>query len=140
MPDSDGPADSVQRMHIGEVADRTSLSLRTIRHYEEVGLLPVADRTEGGFRLYGDDAIARLLLIKQMKPLGFTLEEMGELLRAFDQLADTTVTAKDRAAAQEALRAFAVRVRDKIDVLRSRVDDARVFADMLEDRGGPAQS
>lgn len=140
MPDSDGPADSVQRMHIGEVADRTSLSLRTIRHYEEVGLLPVADRTEGGFRLYGDDAIARLLLIKQMKPLGFTLEEMGELLRAFDQLADTAVTAKDRAAAQEALRAFAVRVRDKIDVLRSRVDDARVFADMLEDRGGPAQS
>ena len=39
-------------MHIGELAERTGLSLRTIRHYDDVGLLPAAARTDGGFRLY----------------------------------------------------------------------------------------
>ena len=41
----------VHLMHIGEVAERTGLSLRTIRHYDEVGLLPALGRTDGGFRL-----------------------------------------------------------------------------------------
>jgi DNA-binding transcriptional MerR regulator len=68
-------------MHIGELADRTELSLRTIRHYDEVGLLKPSGRTEGGFRLYTEGDFSRLMLIRRMKPLGFSLEEMGELLR-----------------------------------------------------------
>lgn len=67
-------------MHIGELADRTGLSLRTIRHYDEVGLLPASSRTEGGFRVYAEADCERLLVIKQMKPLGFSLEEMAELI------------------------------------------------------------
>ncbi len=67
-------------MHIGELADKTGLSLRTIRHYDDVGLLPATARTEGGFRLYSDADVESLLLIKQMKPLGFSLEEMAEIL------------------------------------------------------------
>ena len=39
-------------MHIGELAERTGLSLRTMRHYDDVGLVPATGRTEGGFRLY----------------------------------------------------------------------------------------
>lgn len=67
-------------MHIGELAERTSLSLRTIRHYDEVGLLPATARTEGGFRVYSEDDFERLTVIKAMKPLGFSLEEMAEIL------------------------------------------------------------
>ncbi|MEO5780112.1 MerR family transcriptional regulator [Arthrobacter sp. PAMC25284] len=67
-------------LHIGELADKTGLSLRTIRHYDDVGLLPATSRTEGGFRLYSDADVESLLLIKQMKPLGFSLEEMAEIL------------------------------------------------------------
>lgn len=67
-------------MHIGELAERTGLSLRTIRHYDEVGLLPATARTDGGFRVYSEDDFERLMVIKQMKPLGFTLEEMAEIL------------------------------------------------------------
>ncbi len=67
-------------MHIGELADKTGLSLRTIRHYDDVGLLPATARTEGGFRLYSEADVERLLLIKRMKPLGFSLEEMAEIL------------------------------------------------------------
>jgi DNA-binding transcriptional MerR regulator len=67
-------------MHIGELAARTGLSLRTIRHYDHVGLLPATARTEGGFRVYSEDDFERLMVIKQMKPLGFSLEEIAEIL------------------------------------------------------------
>ena len=56
------------------------MSLRTIRHYDDVGLLPATARTDGGFRVFSEDDFDRLMVIKQMKPLGFALEEMAEIL------------------------------------------------------------
>ena len=73
-------------MQIGEVAQRTGLSLRTIRYYEEMGLIAPSARTAGGFRLYTGADLARLQLIKRMKPLGFTLEETKDLLVTLDAL------------------------------------------------------
>jgi MerR family transcriptional regulator, copper efflux regulator len=74
-------------MHqIGEVAERVGLSLRTVRYYEEMGLITPEQRTDGGFRLYTEENIHRLQLIMQMKPLGFSVEEMRELLEARDAL------------------------------------------------------
>ncbi|WIB01735.1 MerR family transcriptional regulator [Curtobacterium sp. MCBA15_012] len=74
-------------MHIGELAERAGMSLRTIRHYDEVGLLVPSARTSGGFRVYTAQDLERLLVIRRMKPLGFTLDEMRELLRVVDALA-----------------------------------------------------
>jgi MerR family transcriptional regulator, copper efflux regulator len=74
-------------MHIGAVADRTGLSVRTLRHYDEVGLVRPSGRSDGGFRLYTEDDVERLLLVRRMKPLGFTLEEMADLLDVADRLA-----------------------------------------------------
>ncbi|TFD66523.1 MerR family transcriptional regulator [Cryobacterium ruanii] len=71
-------------MHIGELAEKTGLSLRTIRHYDEVGLLKASARTAGGFRLYLPEDFTRLMLIRRMKPLGFTLDEMTGLLAVID--------------------------------------------------------
>ncbi|WP_324643667.1 MerR family transcriptional regulator [Pseudarthrobacter sp. LT1] len=76
----------VATMHIGELADRSQISLRTIRHYDEVGLLKPSGRTDGGFRLYTERDFTRLLLIRRMKPLGFTLEAMAGLLKVIDAL------------------------------------------------------
>lgn len=73
-------------MRIGEVATRTELSLRTIRHYEETGLVVPSARSRGGFRLYTEADVARLMVIRRMKPLGFTLDEMRDLLDATDRL------------------------------------------------------
>ncbi|WP_258803060.1 MerR family transcriptional regulator [Pseudarthrobacter sp. NS4] len=75
-------------MHIGELAERTGLSLRTIRHYDDVGLLPATARTDGGFRVYSEDDFERLMVIKQMKPLGFSLEEMAEILAMLASLSE----------------------------------------------------
>ena len=84
--DAEAPAVT---MHIGELAEKTGLSLRTIRHYDEVGLLKPSGRTDGGFRLYTQHDLSRLMLIRRMKPLGFPLEEMTDLLRLIDTLSGT---------------------------------------------------
>lgn len=55
-------------MKIGEVAERTGLSLRTIRHYDECGLVVPSERSQGGFRMYVEGDIARLLVIKCRLP------------------------------------------------------------------------
>lgn len=67
-------------MQIGEVAEKTQLSLRTIRHYDEVGLVPPSGRSEGGFRLYTQEDVDRLIHVRRITPLGFSLEETAEIL------------------------------------------------------------
>ena len=67
-------------MQIGQVAARTELSITTVRHYDEVGLVTPSARSTGGFRLYTEADVERLLVIRRMKPLGFTLAEMRDLL------------------------------------------------------------
>ena len=118
-------------MQIGEVAERTGLSLRTIRHYEEVGLLPAAERSPGGFRLYGEDAVARLLLIKQMKPLDFTLEQMRDLIEVREQLDHPQTPRRTRSELLIRLGDFHVLVTAELAELQARVDGARAFADQL---------
>lgn len=78
----------IERHHhqIGEVAERVGLSLRTIRYYEEIGLVKPSGRTEGGFRLYTEADIDRLHLVKALKPVGMSLESMAELLECADLL------------------------------------------------------
>ena len=73
-------------MHIGEVAARTELSLRSLRHWEEVGLLRPSGRTDGGFRLYTEADVERIMVIRRMKPLGFTLEQMSAVMRDIEAL------------------------------------------------------
>ena len=106
-------------MHIGELADRTGLSLRTIRHYDDVGLLPATARTDGGFRVYSEDDFERLMVIKQMKPLGFSLEEMAEILTLLSAgtRAASPDTPKETEAGRAKLAEFlakAVHQRDKM--------------------------
>lgn len=117
-------------MQIGELAERTGLSIRTLRHYDEIGLLRPSARSEGGFRLYTADDESRLLLIRRMKPLGYSLEQMGELLAVVDGLdadpADATLGAR-----LDDIRAEAVLRRDD---LRRKLAAAEEFVAQLEAR------
>jgi DNA-binding transcriptional MerR regulator len=65
--------------HIGELANLVKMSPRTIRYYEEIGLLNSVKRVEGGKRIYTDKDIQRLRFITRLKHLGLTLSEMNEL-------------------------------------------------------------
>jgi DNA-binding transcriptional MerR regulator len=70
-------------MHIGEVAEATGLTQRTIRYYEELGLLPAPERTQGDFRLYTAQDVHRLAEIARLKELlGITLAEIKDILLA----------------------------------------------------------
>jgi DNA-binding transcriptional MerR regulator len=71
-------------MQIGEVAARVGLSLRTIRHYDEIGLVVPSERSAGGFRLYSEADVERLALIRTIRPLDFTLEQIRDLLGVID--------------------------------------------------------
>jgi len=75
---------SLDLVHIGVMAERVGLSLCTVRYYEEMGLIEPTTRTAGGFRLYGPEQEDRLRVLKTMKPLGFTLDEMRELVQLID--------------------------------------------------------
>jgi MerR family mercuric resistance operon transcriptional regulator len=66
---------------IGELSRRTQCNIETIRYYERIGLLPQPRRTEGRFRRYNRDEVARLRFIRRSRPLGFTLDEVRGLIK-----------------------------------------------------------
>ncbi|WP_300268225.1 MerR family transcriptional regulator [Microbacterium sp.] len=114
-------------MHIGEVAERTSLSLRTLRHYDDIDLVTPSGRTDGGFRLYTEEDVARIMLIRRMKPLGYTLEQMRDVLAVFDALSRDPASAADR----EALIGIRNTAEQRREQLISQVAMADEFLDQL---------
>lgn len=119
-------------MHqIGEVANRIGLSLRTVRYYEELGLVAPSGRTEGGFRLYTDSDIDRLSLVKQMKPLEFSLEEMRDLLQVRDRLHAQGLPSSERDEFVDRLAMYAAAARERLEALRAQLDVVDSFASQL---------
>lgn len=70
---------------IGNVAKSSGVPIKTIRYYEELGLLRSLGRTEGGFRLFNSDVLARLNFIKRAQSLGLTLSEIKDFLNVHDR-------------------------------------------------------
>ena len=69
-----------ERLLIGEVARLTGFPTKTLRYYEEIGLVRPTSRTEAGYRLYGPEEVARLEFVRQAKLIGLKLEEIKELV------------------------------------------------------------
>jgi len=67
-------------MNIGAAAEATGISAKTIRYYESIGLTPRPDRRDNGYRAYGPNDVATLKFVQRARGLGFTLEEVRELL------------------------------------------------------------
>ncbi|PPF87237.1 MerR family transcriptional regulator [Pseudoclavibacter sp. RFBJ3] len=116
-----------ETMQIGKLADRTGMSIRSLRHYDEIGLLVPSARTEGGFRLYTAEDEERLLLIRRMKPLGYSLEQMRELLDVVDELAAHPGNSANRTRLEE-IRSEALERQAK---LRQQVAAADEFVERL---------
>lgn len=119
-------------MQIGTVADRIGLSLRTIRYYEEVGLVVPAGRSPGGFRLYSERNVDQLRLIMRMKPLDFSLDRMRDLLDAVGELAADPPPDAARAAELAArVATHRAAVEQKVVSLRDQLARAEEFAALL---------
>ena len=124
------PSTAERTMHIGDLAEATGLSQRTIRHYDEVGLLPASTRSDGGFRIYTESDLKRMLVIRSMKPLGFTLEEMSELLETVDILASDATDTGARAKMED----FIAQANDKREKLALNLRRADAFLADLRTR------
>lgn len=110
-------------MRIGELAAATGTTTKTLRFYEDSGLLPPAERTANGYRDYGQEATARLDFIRRGRAAGLTLAEIREVLdirdagtapcRHVKELLDIRLTALDQQIADlQALRANVAHLRD----------------------------
>ena len=88
------PADkSTTRYQIGEVAERTGVTQRTLRFYEEKGLVHPPERMDGGFRLYSEEDVTRIEYIKKLQDLlGFTLSEIKDMVEAEELLKQISST------------------------------------------------
>ena len=69
-------------LRVGQVAEAVGVNVETLRYYERRGIMPEPERTLGGHRLYPDEAVTTLRVIKAAQNLGFTLDEVAELLEA----------------------------------------------------------
>lgn len=105
---------------IGAVAKRVGVAIDTIRYYEREGLLPEPARRASGYRSYDDSAITQLRFIRRAKDLGFTLEEIRELL----------ALSADRA---RGVKAVKLRAQKRLDAMDTRI------AELQRVRSGLAQ-
>ncbi|MBH5143631.1 MerR family transcriptional regulator [Rhodococcus erythropolis] len=117
-------------MQIGEVAERTELSIKTIRHYDDVGLVTPSERSAGGFRLYTEADVQRLLVIRRMKPLGFTLDEMRQLLESLEIL-ESGALGGSKTVAQAFLTEFHIRAEESCLKLRKQIAYAEELTALL---------
>ena len=71
---------NAQPLNIGDAAESAGVSAKMIRHYEEIGLIPKAKRTDAGYRTYSSTEIHVLRFIRQARGMGFSIRQIGELL------------------------------------------------------------
>lgn len=119
-------------LQIGEAANRVGLTQRTLRYYEELGLLKPASRMEGGFRLYSADDIDRIEYIKNLRDvLGFSLAEIKEMVETEDVRSQLkgqlhqSETVKQRRTRLLKLRDVATRQMRIVNEKRQRLKDMR---------------
>ena len=100
-------------MKIGTLARKTGKSVRALRHYEELGLLRAA-RSDGGFRLYGPDELARVYWISKLQDMGFSLSQVQSLIATVEE-SGTAPEAMD--SLREMFRSRLQRTRDQVERL-----------------------
>jgi MerR family transcriptional regulator, copper efflux regulator len=110
-------------MNIGQASKASSVNAKMIRYYESIGLVPKASRTEGGYRDYAPQDIHRLRFIRRARDLGFSIDQVRELLKLWSD--QKRSSANVRAVALEhiaELERRATQLKDMIKTLKHLVD------------------
>ncbi|WP_108462823.1 Cu(I)-responsive transcriptional regulator [Devosia naphthalenivorans] len=118
-------------MNIGEASKASGVSTKMIRYYESIGLISAPLRTESGYRVYSDNEVHGLRFISRARDLGFSVEQMGDLLALW----------RDRSRASADVKSIAlehIRVLDeKAKALKAMSDTLRHLADNCHGDGRP---
>jgi DNA-binding transcriptional MerR regulator len=130
-----------ERYWIGDVAKKLGLSLRTIRYYEELGILKPRGRTAGHFRLYTEDDVKRLEAVQSLKSLGYSLKQIQNVMAAASrsktghELVSTILSdlSKQEALAKEQIRHYR-------ETLKSIENSSRVLKKCLGCKKKPKKS
>jgi DNA-binding transcriptional MerR regulator len=125
-------------LQIGEVADRTGVTQRTLRFYEERGLLKPPTRMDGGFRLYSEFDVARVEQIKQLQSLlGLTLAEIKEMVEAEEVREELRATYRPDLEVSERIKRFEKRIevtQRQFDIISSKLTAMVEMKKELEER------
>src|SRR5580704_12333507 len=118
-----------ERITIGDLAKRTGTKVVTVRYYEQIGLLPVPSRTAGNYRTYSNEHLRRLRFIRRCRDLGFTLDQIRDLLRLASQR-DEACAAVDRITAQHLIE-----IEQKIADLKRLAKELRRLNNCCQGKG-----
>jgi Cu(I)-responsive transcriptional regulator len=103
-------------MNIGEAADRSRLPAKTIRYYEEIGLIR-PDRGENGYRDYGDKDVHKLRFLHRSRGLGFSVEECRQLLALYEDKSRASADVRDIASSK--LNEIDRKIRELVELKRT---------------------
>lgn len=133
-------------MNIGQAAKASGVSAKMIRYYEQTGLIPQAARRDTGYRDYGENDVHRLRFIRRARDLGFTVEQIGELLALWSDRGRASADVKALALGHvEALRARVAQIQGMIATLETLAanchgderPDCPIIAGLEEGIGSP---
>ncbi|MDK1386011.1 Cu(I)-responsive transcriptional regulator [Sinorhizobium sp. 8-89] len=106
-------------MNIGDVARASGVSTKMIRYYETIGLIPPAHRSEAGYRNYGANDVHTLRFIRRARDLGFTVEQMTDLLALW----------RDRSRASSEVKKIAL---DQVEILERKAEELKAMSRTLK--------
>ncbi len=110
-----------RKMNIGEAARQAGVTSKMIRHYESIHLIAASPRTNSGYRIYSDEAVHELRFIKRARHMGFSLDQIAELLSLWRD--------KDRASAE--VKQLARRHIDELDTRIRQLQEMRASLEVL---------
>jgi DNA-binding transcriptional MerR regulator len=120
-------------LQIGEVAERTGVTQRTLRFYEEKGLLRPPSRMDGGFRLYSEEDVKRVEMIRRLQDLlGVTLADIKEMVDAQEMLRELRAQYRPEAGVEEKRR----QLRKAIDVVQAQYAIVKQKCGQMEEMKG----
>jgi DNA-binding transcriptional MerR regulator len=120
-------------LQIGEVAERTGVTQRTLRFYEEKGLLQPPSRMEGGFRLYSEEDVKRVKMIRRLQDLlGVTLADIKEMVDAQEMLRELRAQYRPESGVEEKRR----QLQKAIEVVQAQYAIVKQKCEQMEEMKG----